>query len=96
MLIGFIGWFTIFYGEYFNYYIGMKPTLNWIEKLVTGSFLVFIGPFITGCIVTTIFFYFYSKHVAWRYLKPYIDQDKLLNRISQLECEISDSTRKKS
>lgn len=94
--IGFISWFILFYGEYFNYHIRINSASDIIEQLVAQSFLVFILPFFIGCVVTAVFLYFYSKHIVWRYLKLYIDQNKLLNRISLLESEISDCKRKKS
>lgn len=96
MIVGFIFWFYMFYYKYLSYYF-------WIEedpcdlgyKFLFDTCLFFIIPLICGAICGTFIIYFQSKYTAWGNLKQYVDQDKILNRLAQLECETSKHKRKK-
>lgn len=97
IIIVWIFWFFLLNWQNIISYINDGYSLEAaIKHEFSHSLLIFIPPFVLGCFLTYCIILLIGKYKVWREIKPYIDKDKLLNRISLLEREINDAKNSKA
>ncbi|WP_392564306.1 hypothetical protein RHO13_01615 [Orbus wheelerorum] len=85
-----VGWFYLFNRDAIMYFIEIGYSFDsTIGSLLPYSIKAFFPPFLIGCLFGIILIYLHSRYCVWYELKKYIDKEKVLRRILELENEIS-------
>lgn len=84
------GWFYMFNRDAIMNFLKMGHSFDSIiADLLPYSIKTFIPPFMIGCFLSITVIIIYSKYCVWYELKKYIDKEKVLNRILELENKLA-------